>query len=213
MFTREQALELLHKNMQNKNLRKHCYAVEAVMRSLAQYFCEEGKLPEEERKGSACAEDIRLSSVEDLAEAWGIAGLIHDADYELTKNDPSKHVHTVVSWLKERNVDEKIVNAVFAHGWRFIEGCPESSNTMEWSLYCCDELTGFIVAVALVRPDKKLSSVAVDSVLKKWNVKAFAAGVNRQQIEMCEEKLGINLADFIKISLSAMQGISDKLGL
>lgn len=188
MITREQALEFLHKNMKNNNLRKHCYAVEAVMRALAKHFNED--------------EDV-----------WRIAGLIHDADYELTKSDSSRHVQTVVSWLKGMGVDEKIIKAVHAHGWKFVEGCPKPSNKLEWSLYCCDELTGLIVAVTLVRPDKKLSSVTVESVLKKWDNKTFAAGVNREQIKMCEERLGMKLSDFIGIALLAMQEISGELGL
>lgn len=188
MYTREQALELLHQHMQNQNLRRHCYAVEAVMRGLARHFKEDEEL-------------------------WGMAGLLHDADYEKTKNDPSKHVVTVVSWLKEAGVDEAIVSAIYAHGWKYVEGCPEPVNNLEWSLYCCDELTGLIVAVALVRPDKKLSSVTVESVLKKWDNKSFAAGASREQIALCEEKLGIKLADFIGIALSSMQGISHELGL
>ena len=193
MFTREQALELLHQQMQNQNLRRHCYAVEAVMRALAIYFKNQ-KLEIDENE-------------------WAIAGLLHDADYELTKSDPSKHVVTVVSWLKEKGVDESIINAIYSHGWKFVEGCPEPKNKMEWSLYCSDELTGLIVAVTLVRPDKKLSSVTVDSVLKKWNNKSFAAGASREQIARCEEKLGIKLPEFIGMALSAMQGISGELGL
>ena len=188
MITREQALEILHQHMQNQNLRRHCYAVEAVMRSLAKYFHED--------------EDI-----------WRIAGLLHYADYEMTKNDPSKHVVTVVEWLKEAGLEERIINAIYAHGWQYVEGCPQPKDNMEWSLYCCDELTGLIVAVALVRPDKKLSSVSVESVMKKWRNIAFAAGASREQIVMCEEKLGIKLDEFIKIALLAMQGISSELGL
>lgn len=184
----QKAKDLLHEKMLNQNLRRHCYAVEAVMRALARYFKEDEEL-------------------------WGIAGLLHDADYEMTKNDTSKHVITVVSWLKDANVDEKIIQAVHAHGWKFVESCPEPQNQMDWSLYCCDELTGLIVAVALVRPDKKLSSVTVESVMNKWKVKAFAAGVNRNQIAMCEEKLDIKLEEFIRIALTAMQGISSDLGL
>lgn len=204
MITRQEALDLLHKNMQNVNLRKHCYGVEAVMRALALYFYENKRLTEEENRGRTCAE---------LVEAWGLAGLLHDADYELTKNDPSKHVVTVVSWLKEAGVEEKIIKAVFAHGWKFVKECPQPSNNMEWSLYCCDELTGLIVAVALVRPDKKLSSVTIESVMKKWRNKGFAAGVSREQIELCDSKLGIKLNDFIQITLAAMQGISNELDL
>lgn len=188
MFTQKKALELLHEKMQNQNLRRHCYAVEAVMRILARKFGED-------------------------EEVWAIAGLLHDADYEMTKNDTSKHVVTVVSWLKERNVDEKIIQAVYSHGWKFVDGCPEPQTPMDWALYCCDELTGLIVAVALVKPDKKLSSVTLESIMHKWKVKTFAAGVNRDQIAMCEEKLGIPLSEFISIALSAMQGIAEELGL
>jgi len=188
MYNRQQALDLLHKHMQNQNLRRHCYAVEAVMRALAKHFKED-------------------------EEDWGIAGLLHDADYELTKNDHSKHVVTVVSWLKEEGVGENIINAIYAHGWKYVESCPEPKNNMEWSLYCCDELTGLIVAVTLVRPDKKLSSVTVESVQKKWGNKSFAAGASRDQIALCEEKLGIKLPEFIDIALKAMQGESQKLGL
>ncbi|OIO13526.1 phosphohydrolase [Candidatus Gottesmanbacteria bacterium CG11_big_fil_rev_8_21_14_0_20_37_11] len=187
-MTREEALEMLHSHMQNTNLRRHCYAVEAVMRVLAKHFGED-------------------------EESWRIAGLLHDADYELTKSDTTKHVVTVVAWLRETNVKEEIIQAIYAHGWKFVDGCPEPQNKMEWSLYCCDELTGLLVAVALVRPDRKLSSVNLKSVMKKWGNKAFAAGANREQITLCEEKLGIKLEDFIEISLKAMQSIAQDLGL
>lgn len=174
------------------------------MRALAGYLYENKRLTEEQIEGKTCTE---------LVEAWGIAGLLHDADYELTKNDPTKHVVTVVSWLKEAGADQQIIDAIYAHGWKFVDGCPQPKNNIEWSLYCCDELTGLIVAVALVRPDRKLSSVTVESILKKWSNKAFAAGVDRSQIELCEEKLGIKLHDFLQIALTAMQGISNELGL
>ena len=84
---------------------------------------------------------------------------------------------------------------------------------MQWSLYCCDELTGLIVATALVKPDKKLSLVSVDSVMNKWGQKSFAAGVDRRQIELCVEKLHIELREFIEIALSSMQQIAPDLGL
>lgn len=188
MITRQQSLDLLHSHMQNANLRRHCYAVEAVMRALARHFSED-------------------------EEVWGITGLLHDADYELTKGDFSKHVVTVIGWLKEMNIKEEIITSIYSHGWKHVEGCPKPQSKMDWSLYCCDDLTGLIVAVAMVRPDRKLSSVTVESVLKKWSNKSFAAGAKREQIEECEKKLGIKLADFIGIALSAMQGISDDLGL
>ena len=84
---------------------------------------------------------------------------------------------------------------------------------LEWSLYCCDELTGLIVAVALVKPDKKLASVSVDSILNKWKQKSFAGGVKREQIEECEERLAIPLREFIEIALTSMQEIHEDLGL
>lgn len=184
---REEAIELLHAHMQNANLRRHCYAVETVMRALARHFGED--------------EDV-----------WGIAGLLHDADYEETKEITQEHSHHVVSWLKEKHADERIINAILAHAWKFVEVNPEPSNEMEWSLYCCDELTGFIVAVALIK-GKSLANVTVESVLKKFPVTGFAAGVHRPQIKLCEEKLGIKLEDFVGIALKAMQDIHEDLGL
>lgn len=188
MIAREQALKLLHKNMQNVNLRKHCYAVEATMRVLAKQFKED-------------------------EEKWGIVGLLHDGDYEKTKDTPEKHTLLMTEWLrKEKGVDEEILSAILSHNYAHTGENPPK-NKLEWSLYCCDELTGFIVAVALVRPDKKLASVAVDSILKKWNQKAFAAGVKREQIEECKPRLGIPLRKFIEITLVAMRGISEDLEL
>lgn len=186
-MTREQALELLHANMQNPNLRKHCYAVEAVMRALARKFGED--------------EDV-----------WGIAGLLHDADYEQTKESPKDHTHTVIGWLKEHDVDPRINEAILSHGWGFVEGNAQPKNNMEWSLYTCDELTGFITAVALVK-GRTLDNVDVASILKKFPKKDFAAGVHRGQIKMCEEKLGIPLEEFIEIALEAMKGIRTELEL
>ena len=188
MISREQALEILHSNMQNINLRRHCYAVEAVMRALAKRFKED-------------------------EEKWGIVGLLHDGDYEKTKDTPAKHTLLMAEWLKEiEGVDEEILSAILSHNYAHT-GKNSPKNKLEWSLYCCDELTGFIIAVALVRPDKSLSSVRVDSILKKWNQKAFAAGVKREQIEECKPRLEIPLEEFVEIALVAMQEISKDLGL
>ncbi|MFZ5365931.1 MAG: HD domain-containing protein [Patescibacteria group bacterium] len=188
MISREKALEILHNNMRNQNLRRHCYAVESAMRALARKFGED-------------------------EEKWGLVGLLHDADYEKTKDNPEKHTLLTVEWLKNAGeTDSEIISAVLSHNFGHTgENAPK--NNLEWSLYCCDELTGFIVAVALVMPDKKLSSVSVESVVKKFPQKAFAAAVKREQIAMCEEKLGIPLPEFVKITLEAMQIISGELGL
>ncbi len=190
-MNKQQAMGFLHAHMENRNLRRHCYAVAATMKALAQRFNQSAK----------------------LIEAWEIAGLLHDADYEQTKSDTTKHVHTVLEWLKNEDMDQSVYDAIFAHGWNFVPGCPEPSNDMQWSLYCCDELTGLIVAVALVRPEKKLSAVTVESVIKKWDNKGFAAGADRSQIGLCEEKLGIPRDEFIAIALSAMQKEAESLGL
>jgi len=141
---------------------------------------------------------------------WGIAGLVHDIDYEMF---PDTHPVEGIKILKEEKFPEEIIDAVSAHAWGYHDGLPKPKNKMEWSLYSCDELTGLIVACALVRPDKKLESVDVASIQKKWSQKSFAAGVNRSQIENCEKELGIPLPEFIGISLKAMQGISEELGL
>lgn len=188
MITRDEALELLHSNMQSVNLRKHCYAVEAVMRALGRHFDEDQNL-------------------------WGIVGILHDGDYEKTKDTPEKHTVLMAEWLKEKGVEDKeILEAILSHNYSHT-GNNSPKNNLEWSLYCCDELTGFIIAVTLVRPERKLSSVTVENILSKWKQKSFAAGVKREQIEMCEEKLGIKLPEFIQIALSAMQGISKDLEL
>jgi uncharacterized protein len=188
-MTREQALKLLHTHMQNPNLRRHCYAVEAVMRGLAR------RLKEDE-------------------EMWGIAGLLHDADYEETKDEArTKHTKVIMEWLTELDAHTDIKDAIAAHGWNYVEGAPEPRTPMQWALYTCDELTGLIVAVALIKPEKKLSVVTVDSVMKKWHQKAFAGGVDRRQIEMCEEVLDIPLPEFIEIAIKSMQAIAPDLGL
>ena len=192
-MNREQALELLHKNMQNQNLRRHCYAVEAVMGALAQ------RLGEKDKK-----------------ETWQIAGLLHDADWEKTAQNPQQHTKLITGWIKEieeENELEDLRNAIISHAWGYVDGNPEPLSKMQWALYCCDELTGLIVATTLVKPDKKLSSVTVDSVMNKWNEKSFARGVNREQIKECEGRLQIPLHEFIEIALRAMQAIAPELGL
>lgn len=174
--------------MKNQNLRRHCYAVEAVMRALAKKL----------------GGDV---------EKWSLVGLLHDGDYEKTKDTPEKHTLLMHQWLKEAGeTDEEILKAILSHNFVHT-GKNEPATKMEWSLYCCDELTGLIVATALMMPDKKLDTVRVKSILKKMKVKTFAAAIDREQIKMCEEKLGIPLEEFIKMSLEVMQGISKELGL
>jgi len=190
-MTRDQAITLLHEHMQNVNLRRHCLAVEAVMRELAKRFRED-------------------------EEIWGIAGLLHDADYEElkgTEKATTDHTKLTIDWLKSLQASTDIQDAIAAHAWGYVDDAPAPKTKMQWSLYCADELTGLIVAVALVKPDKKLSAVTVESVMKKWNQRGFAAGANRDQIKECESRLNIPLAEFVGIALVAMQRISSTLGL
>lgn len=194
-MTRDKALELLHAHIQNQNLRRHCYAVEAVMRALYRRLEDGDKSKSEEDK-------------------WGIAGLLHDADYEETKEvAKTEHTKRVLRWLQELQAESDITDAIAAHAWNFVDGAPEPKTKMQWALYTCDELTGLIVAVALVKPDKRLAAVTVDSVLNKWKEKSFAAGVDRTQIELCDQYLNLPLREFIEIALTAMQGIHEDLGL
>ena len=150
---KSKALELLHSKMQSQNLRKHCYSVAAVMRSLAKHFGED-------------------------ENRWEIVGLLHDGDYEFTKEDPKNHAKLMAKWVRDLGeTDEELLTGIESHGW-FHEG-KKPKTKMQWALFCCDELTGLIVAVTLVRPNKKIAEVTVDNVLSKWNSKSFAAGVKR----------------------------------
>jgi len=187
IITRQQAWELLNSHMKNQNLIRHCLSVEAVMRALAKHF----------------GEDV---------EKWGVVGLLHDGDYEETKSDPTQHTLKMDQWLKETGeTDQEILDAILSHNFAHTgENSPK--NNLEWSLYCCDELTGLIVAVALVK-GKSLANVTVESVLKKFPEKDFAGGVHRAQIQECENKLKIPLSEFVRISLSSMQSIHEELGL
>lgn len=185
-MNRQQTLDYVNHWIKNKNLVKHMLAVEAQMRALAKHFGEDEEL-------------------------WGLTGLVHDADYEeMKEKHPSPEFFQE---LEKIGYDPKIVNAVKAHGWNFQPGLPEPQTKMEWSLYCCDELSGLIIACALVHPSKKLAEVTLESIKKKWPQKAFAAGVNRAQTELCETKLGIKLDEFIQICLTGIQNIAGDLGL
>lgn len=188
MISREESLNLVTSWTENKNLVKHMLAVEAAMLGIAS----------------------KLQIPNDKLQIWGITGLLHDADYD---KYPSEHPKKIIEELQKREEPQEIVNAIRAHAWKYNGFETEPKTKMEWSLYCCDELTGLIIAVALVRPEKQLSVVTVDNVLSKWKKLDFAKGVNRDQIGLCEEKLGIKLNEFIEIVLKSMQSISSELGL
>jgi len=182
--TYDEAQGILNEWTGNENLRKHAYAVEAAMRAYAEKFGQD-------------------------AQRWGIVGLLHDFDYQ---KYPSLEDHPFkgVDYLRSQGYDEELIKGVLAHA--------EHTNTpreslMEKTIYAVDELTGLIVAVALVRPSKRLADVKVKSVKKKWKEKQFAAGVDREMIQRGADELDVTLDEHIGIVLEAMKGVSDKLGL
>lgn len=181
----QEAIELLHQYIQNPNLRKHCYASAAVMRALAR----------------------RLGADE---EKWALAGLLHDLDVELVNADPQKHGHITCQILSEKGVEADITEAILLHNEHATE--IKRSKVFHHALAAAETITGLIIATALVYPDKKLSSVKPKSVEKRMKEKLFAASVRRDHILECE-LIGLPLQEFIQISLSAMQEISDELGL
>lgn len=152
--------------------------------------------------------DLALYFKEDI-DKWGLAGLLHDIDYDKTADDPSKHSIVGAEILETLNVESSIIYAVKAHNE--MHGM-ERKRKMDKALYCADPVSGLIIASALILPSKKLEDVTVEFVLKRMNEKGFAKGANREQIKSCEE-LGISLEKFIEISLNAVKKISDELGL
>ncbi len=191
MISREQALELLNKNIENKNILKHMLATEACMKALA-------------KKLGADNED-----------EWAMAGLLHDLDYEKFKDgNYTDHGQKSVEMIEEAGLDvpQSVKQAIKAHCFNLHpEWSPQ--NLMEWSIFICDSLTGLIVATTLVLPSKKLAEVTAERIMNRFKEKAFARGTRREDVRMCEEKLSLKLEEFIDICLKAMQGISDDLGL
>ena len=197
---RDEAYKLMTEMLQSKNLQKHGLAVEAIMRALCKYL-----------KANSSLQGVPLEAQGFDEEEWAIVGLLHDADYELVQKDPKKHTLVTEEKLRQLGgVSERIINGIKAHH----NGIKISrDNLMESSVYAADELSGLITAVALVRPDRKLSSVTLESVMKKFSQKNFAAGANRDQIRACEKELDIPLEEFVSISIKAMQSIAQELGL
>ncbi len=189
-MTRQEALQTLQVYTKAPNLLRHHYAVEAAMRAVCKVYNARTKAFVNE-------------------EAWALAGLLHDADYELTRNTPEKHT----LYLEEKIgkvLPKDVMYAIKAHNYKYTGVVPQSA--MDWALYTCDELTGFVIACALVQKDKKISSVTVEKVIKKMQDTSFAKSVDRSQIIACEEKLGFPLREYIGIVLAAMISIAVDLG-
>jgi putative nucleotidyltransferase with HDIG domain len=181
-MTRDEALQMVKEKVSNKNLQKHMLATEAVMRLLARRMGEDEAL-------------------------WGLAGLLHDLDYDQTVNDFPKHGLLTAEMLEKTDVPEQAIYAIKSHPGHF----PRKS-ALDKALYAVDPVTGLIVAAALMHPTKKLKNVDTDFVLRRFKEKRFAAGADRDQIRSCSE-LGFDLEDFVSLSLEAMQGIHQELGL
>lgn len=190
-MTRTQAYQILTKYLTNKNLLKHSFAAEATMKSLY--------------KRLTPREEYNISG----EEQWGITGLLHDADYEMAKDHPEKH--GLLLFEKEKDIPEAIAHAIKSHNYQHTKVMPTSK--MDWAITACDQLTGLIVAAALVHPDRKLASINSSFVMNKMKSKSFAKGADRKAIMLCEKELNIPLEEFVVITLTAMQSISNELGL
>jgi putative nucleotidyltransferase with HDIG domain len=183
-MNREEALASVRTNVENENLVRHMLATEAIMRALAR------RLGEDEGE-------------------WGLTGLLHDIDVELTHGDMTSHSKLGADLVKEMGGSQAMARAILSHNEA--HGVPLETK-LDKALFCADPLTGLITAAALVRPDKKLASVEAKSVKKRFKEKSFAAGANREQISQCSN-LGIEFDEFIELGLKAMQGIAADLGL
>ncbi|MBW2033330.1 MAG: HDIG domain-containing protein [Deltaproteobacteria bacterium] len=184
-LNREEALALLKDHLQNRNMIKHCLASEAVMIALAE------KLGEDREK-------------------WGLAGLLHDIDTELVHGDLSEHTLEAEKILRDKGLDEEIIRAIKLHNEK-AHGEKRTEN-FHFALAAGETITGLIIATTLVYPDKKINSVKPKSIKKRMKEKSFAASVSRDTIMECE-KLGMDIDEFAWVCLTAMQGISDDLGL
>ena len=179
-----EAHNILNEWCSNLNLKKHAYAVSAAMKEYA------GRLGEDHAR-------------------WEVVGLLHDFDYEKYSTRET-HPYKGCEILREKGYAQDLIDGILAHA----EYTGMTRDTaMKKTIFAVDELTGLIVAVALTRPSKKIVDVTTESILKKWNQKSFAAGVNRSEIEQGAREIGIPLEEHISIVLRAMQGIADKLGL
>ena len=185
MISRTQALDLLREYCSEEALIKHALATEAVMQALARRLGHE-------------------------FDRWGIAGLLHDLDYDETKQDPARHTLRTAEILGEQGIEEDIIYAIRAHNAEALSMRWEKP--IHFAITCAESITGSIVATSLVYPDKKIGSVKPSSIVKRMKEKGFARGVRRDAIRECE-KLGLSLAEFAELSLKAMQGIHDQLDI
>jgi len=184
MMKRDEAITLVNKYVKNQNLVRHMLAVEAAMRFYAREYGED-------------------------EEKWAITGLLHDFDWEI---HPTMETHPTAGEpiMRENGVPEEIIRAVLSHATH--TGIPRES-LMEKALFACDEITGLITAVALVRPSRALYDLKPKSVKKKWGDKSFAAGANREEMEQGAKEFGVDLWEHVANVIKAMDSIAENLGL
>jgi len=184
MMNRNEALTLLKKYLKDNKLLKHSLSVEAIMKGIAKFI----------------EEDIDL---------WSRVGLLHDLDYEYTQGHPEKHANISADILAGL-IPEKGINAIKAHNYLHTDYIPTTS--IDKSLLAADAVSGLIIATALVMPSKKINDVRIETLLNKYNDKSFAKGCNRNKINLCLD-IGIDLNDFLSLSLNALIEISKELEL
>ena len=181
--SRSAALALVHEYVDSESLRRHMYSVEAAMRAYARKYGED----------------------EDL---YGITGLVHDFDYE---KRPEEHPLPGAEVLREKEYPEELVHAVLAHNTPRTGVEPETR--LDRTLRACDEVTGLITAAALVRPSRSVLDLEAKSVMKKFKDRAFAAGVDREEVAEGAEALGVELKEHVQFVIEAMREVADELGL
>lgn len=181
---RSEALALVREFVKNENLVRHMLAVEAAMRFYAEKY----------------DQDVEL---------WGLTGLLHDFDWEIHPT-LDEHPQKGAPILRARGVSEEIVRAILSHADH--TGVPRQS-LMERALFACDEITGLVTAVVLVRPSRSLHDLKVSSVKKKWKDRSFAAGANREEIERAAQEFGVDLWEHTENVIQAMRRIASDLDL
>ncbi len=184
MLSREEALNLIKSWISKRNVILHMLAVEAIMRNVARYLGED-------------------------EEVWGLAGLLHDIDYEETEEKPDKHGLLAEEILKG-HVSDEIINAIKAHNFKYTGVKPQS--LLDKALIACDAVSGLLVACALVMPSKKLEEVKVETVIKKFKDKDFARGADRERILLCEA-INIPKEKFFGLALQGLKNIAQDIGL
>ena len=185
--TREQAYDLLKQHNKEESHIHHARAVEAAMRHFAGLYNEDPEL-------------------------WGVAGILHDIDWEETAPKPETHCHVAPEILRDAGVDESVIHAVQSHGFGICTDV-EPSDNLERTLFTIDELTGLIITAGLVRPSKSLADLELKSVKKKWKDKAFARGVNRDIIKQGAEKMNMPLDDVITETIKALRPVEKEIGM